>query len=131
MLLSTDNVCDDVVNLIFGLTVWGDPHPGSVRSLLEQFIDYLQIMVLCELNQYVSSLVPLTQAILASALFHVMSGSNIGIEVYHDYIVVSSAVGENIVNVFIYVLCLLIRVATGGHVDLDALDLVPLVYSDG
>ena len=88
-------------------------------------------MVHCELSQHVASLVPFSQAILASALFHVLSRSNFGIEVSHDYVVVSSAIGENVVNVFIYLLCLLVWVATGWHVDLDALELVPLVYSDG
>ena len=68
---------------------------------------------------------------MASALFHALSGSNFGIEVSHDYVVVSSAVGENVVNVFIYLLYLLTGVATGGHVDMDAFYLVPLVYSDG
>ena len=75
-------------------------------------------MALCKLNQHVSSLVPFSQAISASALFHALSGSNFGIEVSHDYIVMSSSVGENVVNVFICLLYLLIRVATDGHVDL-------------
>ena len=78
-------------------------------------------MALCQLNQHVSSLVPFSQAILASALFHALSGSNFGIELSHDYIVMSFAVGENVVNVFIYLLYLLIGVASGGHVDLDTL----------
>ena len=87
-------------------------------------------MALCKLNQHVASLVPLSQAILASAIFHALSGSDFGIEVSHDYVVVRSAVGENAVNDFIYLLFLLIWAATSGHVDLDALELVPLVYSD-
>ena len=88
-------------------------------------------MALYKLNQHVSSLVPFSQAILASALFHALSGSSFGIKVSHDYVVVTSAVGEKVVSVFIYLLYLLIGVAIGGHVDLDALELVPLVYSDG
>ena len=87
-------------------------------------------MSLCKLNQNVCSLVSFSQVVLASALFHVLSGSDFGIEVSHDHVVVSSAIGENLVNVFIYLLCLLVRVATSGHVDLDAFELVPLVYSD-
>ena len=78
-------------------------------------------MALCKLDQHVSSMVPFSQAILASALLHTLSGSNFGIEVSHDYIVMSSAVGGNAVNVFIYLLYLLNMVVTGRHVDLDAL----------
>ena len=89
--------------------------------LLEQCVDYLWTMALCKLDEQVSSLVPFSQAILASALFHALSGSNFGIEVSQDYIIMSSAVGENVVNVFIYLIYLLIGVATGGHADLDAL----------
>ena len=62
---------------------------------------------------------------------HALSGSDFDIEVSHDYFVVSSSVGENVVNVFIYLLFPLIGVVTGRHVDLDALDLVPLVYFEG
>ena len=54
----------------------------------------------------------LVQAILASALFHALSGSDFGVEVSHDNVVVSLAIGENVGNVFMYLLCLLIRVAT-------------------
>ena len=115
-LLSTDRsdkntrlVCEDVVNLILGFTVWGDPCPASVRSLLEQCVDYLQTVVLCKLDQHVASLVPFSQAILSSALFHALSQSDFGIDISHDYVVVSSAVGENVVNVFIYLWFLLIR----------------------
>ena len=89
--------------------------------LLEHCVDYLLTMALCKLDQHVSSLVPFSQAILVSAHSHALSGSNFDIEVPLDYIVMSSAVGENVVNVFISLLYLLIRVATGGHVDLDAL----------
>ena len=74
-------------------------------------------MALCKLNQHVSSLVSFSQAILASALFHALSGSNFGIDVSHDYVVVSSAVGENVVNVFMYLFYLLFGVAAGGHVE--------------
>ena len=123
-------VCEDVVSLILGFTVQGDPHPASVRLLLEQCADYLQTMVVCKLNQPVTLLVPFFQVILSCALFHGLSQSGWCIEVSHDYVVVSSAVGENLGNVFVYLLCLLIRVTTSGYVDLDALELVPLVYSD-
>ena len=34
-------VCEDVVNLIFAFTIWGDQYPASVTSLLEQCVDYL------------------------------------------------------------------------------------------
>ena len=67
---------------------------------------------------------------MPSALFHALPGYDFGIEVSHDYVVVNSAVWENVVNVFIYLFCLHIGVATSGYVDLVALELVPLVYSD-
>ena len=34
-------VCEDAVDLILAFTIWEEPCPASVTSLLEQCVDYL------------------------------------------------------------------------------------------